>query len=159
MKASTVDTISRRLLSALADGAELDIEELAVRVGAAPAVVTQRLARLRDNGVLKGLSPRVDPSKLGRPLEVFALASSTTRTTSQHLETLASDPSVTRVFTLASRNSVAFTVGGEDVDAIRVRIEQLAARAGLADVEHTLIVRTWLDDVAHGLFGETVTPS
>ncbi len=156
MKTPGVDMISRRLLALLADGGALDIEALARQVGASPEVVAHRLQALRDNGVLMGMSARVDPSKLGRPLEVFALASSTTRTTSQHLEALAADPSVTRVFTLASRNSVAFTVGGEDAESIRIRIDQLAAAAGLADVEHSLIVRTWLDDAAHGLLGDSV---
>ncbi len=151
MKTPGVDPISRRLLALLAEGGVLDIEEMGRRVGAAPAVVAQRLRSLRENGILVGMGARVDPSKLGRPLEVLALAASTTKTTSQHLEALAQDPSVTRVFTLASRSSVAFTVGGADVESIRVRIEQLAQQAGLADVEHTLIVRTWLDDAAHGL--------
>jgi len=59
------------LLAALQKDARLPFAELARRTGMSAPSVTERVRRLEDQGVITGYHARVDPAKLGRPLQVF----------------------------------------------------------------------------------------
>ena len=45
--------------------------EIARQVGLAPSAISERLKRLRANGVIKGYNVRLDPKILGKPLLAF----------------------------------------------------------------------------------------
>ena len=61
----TLDRIDRRLVALLQEDARRSNKELAASAGIAPSTCSERVARLRDQGVLTGFHADVDPSALG----------------------------------------------------------------------------------------------
>jgi DNA-binding Lrp family transcriptional regulator len=146
-----LDVLSRRLLSELRGQPAFDVAALAQRAGCTPAVAEARLAKMRDLGVLRGVGIQLDQGKLGRPHEVLVTGSPSARTDQSALQALCRAAGVTRVFTLASRSSVAFTMCGTDLQDVERKAKSLAAAAGLEEARFTLIVNTLMDDPAHGV--------
>ena len=60
-----MDDADLRLLRALQQDASLSQAELGERVGMSPSLVSRRLARLREGGVLRSVVGVVEPAKVG----------------------------------------------------------------------------------------------
>ena len=71
---SEVDEVDRRLLDLLRADGRLSVNELATRVSISRANAYQRLARLRETGVLRRVTIEVDPKLLGLEVTAFVLA-------------------------------------------------------------------------------------
>jgi len=151
MKAGRLDVVSRRILLHFAQDATLDLEQVAARAGCTLEVARQRIDAMRRSGILQGVHLRLDSSRLGRPHEILVTGSPSVRTDREALRSLCDAKGVTRVFTLASRNSVAFTLCGRDLGDVEAAARHLAEAAGLEDARFTLIVNTLMDDQVHGL--------
>ncbi|HEY1360354.1 MAG TPA: Lrp/AsnC family transcriptional regulator [Thermoleophilaceae bacterium] len=63
-----IDEVNRKLLGELQDDARLSVAELGRRVGLSSPAVAERLARLEDEGVIKGYRAEIDPRALGYSL-------------------------------------------------------------------------------------------
>lgn len=59
------DDADRRLLAALQRDASVSQAELAEAAGVSPSLVSRRLARLREEGVLRGVVGVVEPARVG----------------------------------------------------------------------------------------------
>ncbi|GAB7192281.1 Lrp/AsnC family transcriptional regulator [Kineococcus sp. NUM-3379] len=68
---SSIDRLDAELLAALSEDPRRGISDLAARVGVARNTVSARLARLAQDGVLKGYDVRVDLPALGLPVTAF----------------------------------------------------------------------------------------
>ncbi len=147
-----MDALTRRILAAHASNPGLSADDLAIQLGVAPDVVVHRLDGLRRTGTIQGVRARVDAAQMGYPYEAFILAVPSSQTTRDELEQLAASPLVTRMFTLATRRSIAFTVLGADPDAAFQRGEDLAHAAHLEDVASVMLVDTLSDDPGGALF-------
>ena len=60
-----LDATNLRLLSELQDDARLSLAELGRRVGLSSPAVADRLARLEEEGVIRGYRADIDPRALG----------------------------------------------------------------------------------------------
>ncbi len=140
-----IDALSKRILANLND-THIDVNNLAERAGCTPEVAEARLERLRASGVLRGVQARVDRAQIGRPHEIMVTGAPSSATDAEALQALCKAQGVTRVWTMASRNSVAFTVVGQNMDDVKARAAAIAQEAGLQDARSTLIVNTLLDD-------------
>jgi DNA-binding Lrp family transcriptional regulator len=65
---TVVDEIDQRLLELLRADARVSVAELARAVSVSRATAYQRLARLRNEGVIRRFTVDVDPGKVGQPL-------------------------------------------------------------------------------------------
>jgi Lrp/AsnC family transcriptional regulator, leucine-responsive regulatory protein len=65
-----LDDANLRLLAELQEDARLSFAELGRRVGLSSPAVAERLARLEDDGVIRGYSADIDPRALGFTLGV-----------------------------------------------------------------------------------------
>ena len=65
-----LDAFDRQIFRQLQADPEAPLAELAARVGAAPARVSRRLERLRDQGIYLGQTLRIDWAALGYEVEV-----------------------------------------------------------------------------------------
>ncbi|MCA1812041.1 MAG: Lrp/AsnC family transcriptional regulator [Halobacteriales archaeon] len=144
MSHAPLDQIAKRILSSVATNF-LDAAAIARHIGASEEVVRHRLASLQEAGVLRGLHPRVDPAALGESYEVLVSGVPTAQTDRQAIDRLCGAAGVTRVFGMAARHSVAFTVRGSDPAAAQGRALELARGAGLVQAQATLIVNTFHD--------------
>jgi Lrp/AsnC family transcriptional regulator, leucine-responsive regulatory protein len=70
---SNVDSTNLRLLAELQENARLSLAELGRRVGLSSPAVADRLARLEEEGVIRGYRADIDPAAAGRAFEVSVL--------------------------------------------------------------------------------------
>lgn len=146
-----VDAVAKKVLGELIRDARATAADIAPRIGATPEAVQARIDRLVSEGVLRGFSVHVSAEKLGRPHEMLVTGAPSAVTTRAALEALCSEDGVTRVFTLAHQNAVAFTYRGRDIEEMHHCAATLAERSGLQEPQMTLIVDTLLDDASHGI--------
>lgn len=146
-----MDAIGKQVLGALLDDPLADAPKIARDVGANVAVVEDRLGKLREAGVLQGHAVRLDPTKLGYPHELMVTGTPSDTTTTAALAELCGHAGVSRVWTMASRNAVAFTLCGQDPQELEAAAGRAAQQAGLLSVETTLIVNTLFDDPGRAL--------
>ena len=70
-----LDPVDRRLVEALRADGRQSVNELASRVNVSRATAYQRLARLREEGVIRRFTADVDHRKLGLPIAALVLVS------------------------------------------------------------------------------------
>jgi DNA-binding Lrp family transcriptional regulator len=68
-----LDAVDRRVVEELQADGRLSVNELALRVSVSRATAYQRLARLRETGVIRRFTADVDPHKLGLPIAALVL--------------------------------------------------------------------------------------
>jgi DNA-binding Lrp family transcriptional regulator len=68
-----LDAVDHRLVEALREDGRLSVNELATRANVSRATAYQRLARLRETGVIRRFTVDVDPRKLGLPIAALVL--------------------------------------------------------------------------------------
>ncbi|WP_336162133.1 Lrp/AsnC family transcriptional regulator [Amycolatopsis sp. VC5-11] len=66
-----LDDVDRQLLELLQSDGRLTFSELGRRVSLSAPAVTERVRRLEQRGVITGYAARVDPEKLGRPVQAI----------------------------------------------------------------------------------------
>jgi Lrp/AsnC family transcriptional regulator, leucine-responsive regulatory protein len=66
----TLDATNLRLLAELQEDARLSLAELGRRVGLSSPAVADRLARLEEDGVIRGYHAEIDPRAVGYALSV-----------------------------------------------------------------------------------------
>jgi Lrp/AsnC family transcriptional regulator, leucine-responsive regulatory protein len=73
MEGVSVDRVDRRILEELQADARLSFNELSRRVRLSAPAVAERVRRLEADGVITGYHARVDPSRVGRPVEAVVV--------------------------------------------------------------------------------------
>lgn len=68
-----LDEVDRRLVAALRADGRASVNELAVRVSVSRATAYQRLARLRESGVIRRFTVDVDHRRMGLPIAALVL--------------------------------------------------------------------------------------
>ncbi|KQV61268.1 AsnC family transcriptional regulator [Pelomonas sp. Root1217] len=66
-----IDDIDRLLLAALAADARAPLKDLAEAIRLSPPATSERLARLRERGVIRAFTIDIDPLALGFPLQAI----------------------------------------------------------------------------------------
>ncbi|MBE0453558.1 Lrp/AsnC family transcriptional regulator [Roseovarius autotrophicus] len=66
-----MDSIDRRIITALQRDGRARLADLSAEVGLSPTPLARRIARLEATGVITGYGARVDQEKLGLPLSIF----------------------------------------------------------------------------------------
>jgi Lrp/AsnC family leucine-responsive transcriptional regulator len=66
-----LDSVDQELLEALQADADRSNVELARLVGLSPAATLNRVRRLKESGIVRGIVARLDPTAAGFPLKVY----------------------------------------------------------------------------------------
>ncbi|MBF9034049.1 winged helix-turn-helix transcriptional regulator [Rhodobacterales bacterium HKCCE2091] len=66
-----MDAIDRKILATLQAEGRIPVIDLAERVGLSPTPCARRIAKLEQDGTIRGYGARLDQSALGYPLTVF----------------------------------------------------------------------------------------
>ena len=72
-RSASVDDVDRTLIALLREDGRLSVNELAARADVSRANAYQRLARLRETGVLRRFTVEVDPKLLGDSITALIL--------------------------------------------------------------------------------------
>jgi len=128
-----LDEVDLKLLTALQADADRTNVELARLVGLSPAATLHRVRWLKESGVIRIISARLDPAAAGFPLQLYVTA-----TLGRH------DPRSTRVFddqiralpqiiaadNVAGEMDYVLTVVARDVAELQDVLTSLATRGG-----------------------------
>jgi DNA-binding Lrp family transcriptional regulator len=142
-----LDPVDLEILRLLQNDARMTYRDLAAAVGVAPSTCLDRVGRLRRTGVILGHRLRVDPARLGRPLE--ALLSVQVR---PHRKELIG-PFVERVRRLPEVRALFHLTGPDDylvhvavagtADLQRLVLAEFTSYREVARVETRLIFQEW----------------
>jgi DNA-binding Lrp family transcriptional regulator len=136
-----VDAVDREVLAALGADGRCSVNELAARVGVGRATAYARLARLREEGVIRGFTVRVDHRRLGLAISALLLVRAEQRDWREVAGELRRLPGVEWLGATAGEFDFALLVRVEDVAQLRdVVLERLMSVAGVRSSETVLIL-------------------
>ena len=131
--AVSLDDIDYQLLTVLQEDADRTNVELARMVGLSPAATLHRVRRLKESGVIRIISARLDPTACGFPLQVYVtatLARHDLRTSHVFDDLIRSTPQIIAADTVAGETDYLLTVVARDVAELQQVLVSLATRGG-----------------------------
>ena len=128
-----LDDIDIQLLTALQEDADRTNVEFARLAGLSPAATLHRVRRLKESGVIRIISARLDPAAAGLPLQVYVTA--TLARHDQRAEHVFEDqiralPQIIAADIVAGETDYLLTVVARDVAELQTVLASLATRGG-----------------------------
>jgi Lrp/AsnC family transcriptional regulator, leucine-responsive regulatory protein len=127
----SLDEVDVKLLTALQEDADRTNIELARMVGLSAAATLHRVRRLKESGVIRIISARLDPLAAGFPLSVFVTATTTRhdpRTVRAFEDLLRALPQVITADNIAGETDYLITIVARDVGELQQVLTRLATR-------------------------------
>ncbi len=151
-KPARTDALDRRILDQLQRDAEQSLDEIAGKVGSSKTPVWNRIRRMKEAGIIRGISARLDPEALGFEACFFVLIR-----TSEHdaawqarfLEALLARPEVQEAHRLAGDVDYILKVrvaNARAYDAFyqalisEVRIHEVTALLSMEEIKSTAML-------------------
>lgn len=131
--AVTLDEIDIQLLTLLQTDADVTNVELARQIGLSPAATLHRVRHLKETGVIRTISARLDPAAAGFALQTYVAATLTRhdpRASNAFEEMLRSMPQVVAADLVAGEMDYLITLVTRDVPELQQVLTQLAVRGG-----------------------------
>ena len=135
----SLDDIDVLLLDALQADADRTNVDLARLAGLSPAATLHRVRWLKESGVIRLISARLDPAEAGFPLQLYVTASlgrHDPRSTRAFEDQLRALPQVIAADNVAGEMDYLISVVARDVADLQVVLASLAARGGQRLVTH-----------------------
>ena len=129
--AAEIDGIDLQLLSELQADADRPNVELARLVGLSPAATLNRVRRLKERGVIRRISARLDAAEAGFPLQVYVLvtlARHELRASRRFEEDVKAMPEVIAADVVAGEIDVMLLVVARDVADLQRVLTRLSTR-------------------------------
>jgi len=120
-----IDGIDKQILNSLLKDAATSNAEIARRVGLAPSAISERIKRLKSDGVIKAYEIRLDPKALGKPLLAFIFV--TDAKPSQGFDTaaaLSNVPGLEELHKIAGDDCYLLKVRASGTDELNTIIER-----------------------------------
>jgi len=139
-----LDPVDVRLLRLLADDARLSSRRLGREIGMSPGAVSERVARLERDGVIRGYRADVDPRALGFGMEVIVgLRTEQSPLLEETLDEVAAIPEVERVHVVAGSWDLVLYLHVRDHEHLRsVILERLWHLSAFRHSETMLVLDT-----------------
>jgi Lrp/AsnC family leucine-responsive transcriptional regulator len=128
-----LDDVDVRLLTVLQGDADRTNVELARLVGLSPAATLHRVRRLKQAGVIRLITARLDPTAAGFPLQVYvaaSLARHDPRSSRTFEDQLRAIPQISAADNLAGEMDYLLTVVARDVAELQQVLARLATHGG-----------------------------
>src|SRR6266567_1906210 len=133
MKAAELDEVDIILLTALQEDADRTNVELARLAGLSPAATLHRVRRLKESGVIRVISARLDPAAAGFPLQVYVtatLARHDPRSSRVFDDMIRALPQIIAADNVAGETDYLLTVVARDVTELQQVLAALATHGG-----------------------------
>jgi len=138
-----LDRIDFDIIELLQNDGGLSNKVLAHKIGLAPSSCLERVRRLRDLGVLRGLHAEIDLSWMGVGLEAMIFvrfARQAKDSTDMFLADALTHPEVLSVYVLTGVNDILIHVAVRDVDHLRtLLLDDFLTHDAIAHVETSII--------------------
>ena len=131
--AISLDHVDVRLLAELQTDADRPNVELARIVGLSPAATLNRVRRLKESGVLRRITARLDSTAAGFPLQVYVTVTLARHDDAAHrrfAETVLALPQVIAADWVTGEVDAMVMVVARDVAELQRVLNRLAARGG-----------------------------
>ena len=131
--AAELDEVDVLLLTALQEDADRTNVELARLAGLSPAATLHRVRRLKESGVIRVISARLDPAAAGFPLQVYVtatLARHDPRSSRVFDDLIRALPQIIAADNVAGETDYLLTVVARDVAELQTVLASLATRGG-----------------------------
>lgn len=142
-----LDSVDLQILAALQNNARLPNKDLAVMVGIAASTCLDRVNRLRELGVILGYGVRIDPEKLGRPLQALLyirVQPHRRPLVDPFVEHVLGLPETRELYHLTGPDDFLVHVAAENANALqRLVLDELTARDEVSLVHTNLIFQRW----------------
>ena len=139
---AAVDEIDSEILRLLRADGRISWRELGAAVGLSANAATDRVRRLRRDGVITGFTALVDPAAGGRRLEALVGVTLSPGVDSDDFATAAGDLGpVTEVLHLTGAPDYQLRVACLDTAELDALLRTLRLRLGAADTETTIVLR------------------
>jgi Lrp/AsnC family transcriptional regulator, leucine-responsive regulatory protein len=128
-----LDDVDIQLLSALQGDADRTNVELARMVGLSPAATLNRVRRLKESGVIRVISARLDPAAAGFPLQLYVGASlgrHDARATRVFEDQIRALPEIVAADNVTGEMDYLLTVVARNVTELQQVLAALATRGG-----------------------------
>ena len=128
-----LDDVDIQLLTALQEDADRTNVELARLAGLSPAATLHRVRRLKESGVIRIISARLDPAAVGFPLQVYVtatLARHDPRAEQAFENQIRALPQIIAADSVAGETDYLLTVVARDVTELQTVLASLATRGG-----------------------------
>lgn len=128
-----LDNVDINLLTTLQADADRTNVELARLVGLSPAATLHRVRRLKESGVIRVISARLDPAAAGFPLHVYVaatLARHDPRSIRAFEEQVRGLPQIVAADNVAGEMDYLLTVVARDIGQLQQVLARLATRGG-----------------------------
>jgi Lrp/AsnC family leucine-responsive transcriptional regulator len=128
-----LDDVDIQLLTVLQQDADRTNVELARLVGLSPAATLHRVRRLKESGVIRVVTARLDPAAAGFPLHVYvaaSLARHDPRSTRVFEDQLRALPQITAADNVAGEMDYLLTIVARDVAELQQVLARLSTRGG-----------------------------
>jgi len=140
---TSLDRIDCALLAALQNDGRLSNKELAAQVGLAPSSCLERVRRLREAGVIRGMHAELDPAAVGIGLQAL-IAVRLRQHSRNFVETfrthVLSLHEVISLFHVAGANDFLVHVAVRDADHLRdLALDAFTSREEVAHLETSLV--------------------
>lgn len=139
----TLDSTDYAILRALQENGRLSNKELAAHVGLAPSTCIERVRRLREEGVLRGVHADVNPTALGIGLEAIVhlrLRHHSRESLSSMRTYLLAQKEVVAAYYLAGANDFLVHVAVRDTEHLRdLGLDVFSSHPDMEHMETNLI--------------------
>jgi Lrp/AsnC family transcriptional regulator, leucine-responsive regulatory protein len=128
-----LDDIDLTLLTELQADADRTNVELARMVGLSPAATLHRVRRLKETGVIRVISARLDPAAVGFPLQLYVtaeLGGHDPRSTRVFEDQIRALPQIIAADNVTGETDYLLTVVARDVNELQQVLTALATRGG-----------------------------
>ena len=136
-----LDPVDRQVVEALRADGRMSVNELAAKVNVSRATAYQRLARLRETGVIRRFTVDVDPRRLGLPLAALVLVTVVQHAWREVGERLRRLPGVEWLALSTGSFDYVLLVRAPDVDHLRdVILDGLQSIEGVQSAQTLLLL-------------------
>jgi Lrp/AsnC family transcriptional regulator, leucine-responsive regulatory protein len=128
-----LDEVDLKLLTALQEDADRTNVELARLVGLSPAATLHRVRYLKESGVIRIITARLDPAAVGFPLQLYVAATlgrHDPRSTKVFEDQVRALPQIIAADNVAGEMDYILTVVARDVAELQQVLASLSTRGG-----------------------------
>lgn len=132
--------MNRRILSLLLNEPDISQKEIAKRLKVSPPAVTNRVQRMKKDGIIKGFVPLIDLGKAGFELNAIVWARVKNGNLVEARKLFATDPNVCSVYSISGEYDLAVFARFRDTEDAEKWSQRILSRADMIQRTNTSFV-------------------
>ena len=138
-----MDAIDHQIVVLLREDARRSFQSIGSRVGLTAPAVKRRVDRLEADGVIRGYTATIDPSRFGWSTHAFVALFCEGRMAAQEVrEAVAGNPEVEAAWTVAGEASAMLHVRARDTAHLEEALERIRDSPGVTRTQTQIVLST-----------------